>query len=449
MVNSETRDTAVRVVKQLVDAGHTAYLVGGCVRDMVRGAEPKDYDIATSAAPEEVMELFKRTVPVGVAFGVILVLVDEMQFEVATFRNDHDYTDGRHPGSVTFGGEKEDAERRDFTINGIFFDPLKDRLVDYVHGESDIKAGLIRTIGSPEKRFNEDKLRLLRAVRFAAALDYEIEEGTFAALKESAHEITSVSAERIRDELSKMLTSAKPRRGIELMDAVGLLNIILPEVEAMKGVEQPPQFHPEGDVYEHTLQMLKMSGDRNLKNPEISERADFAFALMLHDVGKPPTFEVADRIRFNGHTEVGAGMARKIMRRLKFPRREIELVEELIRDHLKFMEVRRMRPSTLKRFMRVDEFDMHLELHRLDCLASHGDLTNLDFVRQKLEEFRKEEAEEALRPKPLINGNDLIELGLEPGPVFKEILTKIEDMQLEDAIKTRDEAIEIVRKEYL
>jgi poly(A) polymerase len=429
------RDAAVWVVRRLREAGHRAYWAGGCVRDLVMGHEPQDYDVATDARPEVVLELFPRTVPVGVSFGVVKVLVDEHAIEVATFRADGAYRDGRHPESVAFSGEEEDARRRDFTINGLFYDPIENRIIDYVDGRRDIASGIVRAIGVPEERFGEDRLRLLRAARFAARFGFGLDGPTEAAIRNMAAHVTQVSAERIRDELAKMLTGPRPAESIELLQRLGLLAVVLPEIEAMRGVAQPPEYHPEGDVFVHTLLVL-----RGLERPSL----ELAFGALLHDVGKPATFAVRERIRFDGHAELGARMAEQIGERLRLGRRQTETIAALVRDHLKFKDVRQMRASTLKRFLRQDDFSDHLELHRIDCLASHGDLSNWEFCRQKLGEF----SAEAIRPPRLITGEDLIALGYRPGPVFREILDRVEDGQLEGRLTEREQALTFVREQF-
>lgn len=433
-------DHAVKIVETLRKAGFKAYFAGGCVRDQVMGKQPQDYDIATDARPEDVMRLFPKTIPVGVSFGVVIVVAGPYQFEVATFRSDGKYLDGRHPVEVRFSSEVEDARRRDFTINGLFYDPIEKRVVDYVGGQDDIRAGLIRCIGDPRERFSEDKLRLMRAVRFSAQLDYKIEPRTYQALVDLAPQITVVSAERIRDELAKILTGPRPAMGMRLLHQTGLLKAILPEVAAMEGVQQPPEYHPEGDVWVHTLLMLeKMSPAPSF---------DFAMAVLLHDVGKPPTFTPpkadGDRIRFDNHCQVGAKMAEEICNRLRLSRKQTEKVVELVRDHLRFKDVRQMRESKLKRFLRGEYFSDHLELHRLDCLASHGDLSNWEFCRQKLSEIGPGE----MRPERLITGHDLIKMGYVPGPLFSEILMAVEDAQLEGRVKDREEAVTLIQKQF-
>lgn len=429
------RDAAVSVVRRLRDAGHQAYWAGGCVRDLVMGGQPHDYDVATNARPATVMALFARTVPVGVSFGVVRVLVEDYAIEVATFRSDGAYLDGRHPASVHFSSEQDDARRRDFTINGLFYDPIDGRIIDYVDGRRDIEAGIVRAIGAPEERFGEDRLRMLRAARFAARFGFRLEPRTEDAIRALAPHLPQVSAERIRDEIAKMLTGPRPAESVEWLQRLGLLAVVLPEVEAMRGVAQPPQYHPEGDVFTHTLLVL-----RALKQPTL----ELAFAALLHDVGKPPTFAVRERIRFDGHAELGARMAEQIGERLRLGGRQIESIAALVRDHLKFKDVRQMRTSTLKRFLRRPDFADHLELHRVDCLASHGDLEHWEFCRQKLAEF----STEAIRPPRLITGADLIALGYRPGPLFRVILERVEDAQLEGRVTDREQALALVRAQF-
>lgn len=439
MENIYNKNEAYRIVETLAAAGHCAYLVGGFVRDLVRGEPSHDYDIATSATPEEVKALFPHTAGVGVSFGVVLVIVEGVPYEVATFRTDIGYSDGRRPDEVRFTTPEEDAKRRDFTINGMFYDPLNDRLIDYVGGRRDIERKIIRTIGNPDDRFNEDKLRILRAARFAAKLGYEIDPDTASAIKKHAKDILIVSSERIREEIVKILVCTRPRIGMELASELGLLIHILPEIENMKAVGQPPEFHPEGDVWTHTMLCL----DNLPPSPEI----ELAAAALLHDVGKPDTFMVKERIRFDGHAEIGAEIADKILRRLRFSKKQQDLVVELVRNHLKFMNVQDMRTSTLKRFLRMERFDLHLELHRIDCAASHARLDNWEFCRGKLDEFAKHS--EPLRPPRLIGGADLIEMGLRPGPEFSVILKEIEDAQLEKRIVSREDAVAFVKERHI
>ena len=421
------RDRAAEVVRVLRDSGFRSYWAGGCVRDLVMGQEPADYDIATEARPEQVMKLFPKTVPVGVSFGVVRVLIGDQEMEVATFRSDGRYLDGRHPVEVTFLGEKEDAARRDFTINGMFYDPIGQEIIDYVNGRADIKNRMIRAIGIPHRRLEEDKLRLMRAVRFAARFGYTIEPRTYEAVCERAGEIRQISAERIRDELRKMMMGPHPAGSIRLLHETGLLKAILPEVTAMAGVEQPKEFHPEGDVLTHTFLLLD-----HFRQPSF----ELAMAALLHDIGKPSTFSIRERIRFDGHCEAGARMAGEVCKRLRLSNEQTDRVVELVRDHLRFKDVQQMKESTLKRFLRGPAFAEHLELHRMDCLASHGDLTLWEFCRNRLAGMGPEE----IKPERLLTGDDLIRMGYSPGPIFSEILTQIEDAQLEGQIRTKEEA---------
>ncbi|MGA2433710.1 MAG: CCA tRNA nucleotidyltransferase [Bryobacteraceae bacterium] len=424
------------VAARLKEAGYQAYLAGGCVRDMLLGLEPKDYDIATSARPTDVVALFPKAQLVGAHFGVALISEAEAAVEVATFRSDHAYRDGRRPESVSFENDpRQDVARRDFTINGLLLDPDAREALDFVGGRADLEAKIVRAIGEPESRFDEDRLRMLRAVRFAARLGFEIEPGTFAAIERLHAKIQSIAAERIRDELVRILTEGGARRGFELLDRSGLLGEILPEVAAMKGVAQPPEFHPEGDVWTHTLLMLE-----GLRAPS----PVLAMAVLLHDVGKPPTFRVADRIRFDGHAELGAEMAVRILTRLRFSNAEIRRVEQLVANHLRFKDVTRMRESTLKRFLRQENFEDHMELHRLDCAMSHRLLGNYEFLRRK----QAEAPPEKLNPPRLVTGDDLIAAGYAPGPAFAGILSAVEDAQLEGAVHNSGEAMALVRDRF-
>lgn len=434
--------TATRIVERLREAGFEAYFAGGSVRDMLMGLEPHDIDIATSARPEQVMRMFEKVVPVGAKFGVVVVMLDGKEFEVATFRSDIDYLDGRRPERVVFSTAQEDAARRDFTINGLFYDPIKGQVIDYVGGQEDIRGRLVRTIGDPYQRFDEDKLRMMRAIRFACRFDFQIERETWFAIAKLADQITQVSQERIRDELLKILTEGGAGRGLVLLEGSGLLRHILPEVQAMVGVPQPPEFHTEGDVFTHTRMMLDMLSEKVKKGDKVSP--ELALGVLLHDVGKPPTFAVKERIRFDNHTEVGAGLAERICRRLRLSNDQIEQIVDLVRDHLKFIHVRQMRESTLKRFLAKPNFADHLELHRLDCLASHGDLRNWEFCRQKLEALKEEE----IRPPRIITGDDLIALGYNPGPLFKRILSFVEDAQLEGKVSDKQQALKLVKKHF-
>jgi putative nucleotidyltransferase with HDIG domain len=451
---------AISIVRTLRERGHQAYLVGGCVRDLLLGREPADYDVATDATPEEVMRTFPDTYAVGAQFGVVLVPAPEGEqrftktensteelalghyhkssVEVATFRCDVGYSDGRHPDEVRFSKDpREDVQRRDFTINGLLLDPIENKVLDYVGGEDDLKSKTIRAIGDPAVRFAEDKLRMLRAVRFASRFEYKIESATFASIENLGPQINQVSRERVRDELTRMLIEGHARQAFELLDGTGLLRQVLPEIAAMKGVEQPPEFHPEGDVFVHTLLMLE-------KLPHPCPAA-LAWGVLLHDVGKPPTFRRApDRVRFDEHARVGTKMAEAICRRLRFSNDETKQIVALVENHMRFGDAERMNPSTFKKFIRLPHFDQHLELHRLDCESSHRNLRLYNFTREKLNTLPPEE----VRPAPLVTGDDLIAAGYSPGPQFKEILATIEDAQLDGRVRTSGEAMQLVRREF-
>lgn len=431
----DKRELAEGIVRRLREAGHAAMFAGGCVRDMLRGVEPRDYDIATSARPAQISRLFSKTKAVGAQFGVMLVLVYGRKFEVATFRVEGEYRDGRRPDRVEFSDAEHDARRRDFTINGLFFDPIENRVLDFVGGKSDLEQKIIRTIGVPEERFAEDKLRLLRCVRFASTLGFEIEPQTFRALRRMAGEIRSVSAERVREELTRLLTGPNAGRGLTLLDQSGLLRVILPEVAAMKGVEQPPQFHPEGDVFTHTRLVLE-----HLREPTPT----LAFAALLHDVGKPPTFQrAADRIRFHEHDRVGAEMTDRILRRLRFPNVEREAIIACVANHMRFKDAPKMRKATLKRLLARPTFAVELEMHRADCLASHRKLDNYELLLRVQGELTKEQ----LRPKPLLNGHDLLRMGYKEGPGIGRVLKRLEELQLAEEIHTRVEALRFARQQ--
>jgi poly(A) polymerase len=427
---------ALAIVKTLHDQGHEAYFAGGAVRDLLLEKSISEIDIATSASPQEIEQLFPKTIPVGKQFGVMVVVQDKNDYEVTTFRKEGGYVDGRHPTRVSFTDAQHDVQRRDFTVNALFLNPFTEEVLDYVKGREDLERRLIRTVGPPPPRFQEDKLRLLRALRFACQLDFEIEQETYQQVREHASQLTQVSWERIRDEVLKILTGPDPSRGLKLLFDSGVLEVILPEIAAMHGVEQPPEFHPEGDVFVHTRLMFELSQERS---------ETLSLAILLHDVGKPPTFVVKERIRFDGHADLGAKMAEQICRRLRISNQQIEEVVDLVKDHLRFIHVQDMRESTLKRFLRKTNFSDHLELHRLDSLASHGNLSSYHFCQEKLEEL----SQEAMRPKPLINGHDLIRLGLEPGPIFSEIMSAVEDFQLEGKLSSREETLDWVKEHYL
>ena len=434
---------ALHIVRTLREAGFQALLAGGGVRDLLLGREPADWDIATDAEPAAVASLFSRTAPVGAKFGIVLVHCDDGEYEVARFRRDGPYLDGRHPSVVSFTTAEEDARRRDFTVNGMFLDPmaasLDDGVVDHVGGRADLEARLIRAIGSPDERFAEDHLRLLRAARFAARLGFEIEPYTAAAIARQAPGLDRISPERIRDEFTGILTEGQARRGLQLLLDLGLLERVLPEVAAMRGVRQAPEHHPEGDVWTHTLLMLD---EAMAARPDRLLDPSLAWGILLHDVGKPPTYEEADRIRFNNHDKVGADMVETIGHRLRLPHALIDRIAALTSQHMRFRHVRDMRHSKLVRFLREPHFDELLELHRVDCLASHGKLELYEFCREQ----REEVGEERLRPPRLVTGHDLIGLGAEPGPRFRAILDQLEDEQLEGKLEGRDQALERARQ---
>ncbi len=439
--SSELLDTAKEVVSELRNAGHKAYCVGGCARDTLLKIAPNEYDITTSATPEEVSKIFPHTVPIGVTFGVILVIIGQYKFEVATFRKDLSYSDGRHPDSVTYSTlEQEDVLRRDFTINGMLYDPIEEEVIDHVGGIDDLENKIIRTIGDPYERFNEDKLRMMRAVRFNSRYNFELDLNTFQAIEKLAPEITQVSSERIRDEIIKIITQKNPGHGLKMLSECGLLKYVLSDVEIMNGVEQPPQFHPEGDVFIHTCLVL----DKLFQNEDGVVSPELAMGALLHDVGKPPTFSVSDRIRFNGHDKLGAEMSKKICRDLKLSNKQIEIIYSLIREHLKFKDVSKMKKSTLKRFIGMPHFEEHMALHLADCQASHGITDAYDFIMEKFSEFEEEE----IKPAPLLSGKELIEMGYKPGPLFSEILNFVEEAQLEGEIEDVEDARKIVSQEY-
>ncbi len=478
--NSSQFDAALEIIKTLRAAEYEAYFAGGCVRDLLLGRVPEDYDVATSATPDVVLEMFPRTFAVGAHFGVVLVASDigaecedgtveeRCVTEVATFRSDGVYSDGRHPDEVRYTKTAaEDVQRRDFTINGLLLDPvrlfpqglklvdsggddvqaqgrtlptitnLRAAVIDHVGGLADLDAGAIRAIGRPERRFEEDQLRLLRAVRFGARFGFSIEPATLDAMRKLAARILSVSRERIREELTKMLTEGHARRAFELLDETDLLVQVLPEISRMKGVAQPPQFHPEGDVWIHTLMLLEQL--------EPGCALTLAWGALLHDVGKPATFrEAPDRIRFDGHVEVGVAIGAEMCRRFRFSNDETQQILALIENHMRFADAPRMKASTLKRFFRLDDFPEHLALHRMDCLAAHRNLEIWEFVRERYETM----PEEAVRPAPLLTGRELIVAGYTPGPAFKEILQAVEDAQLEGVIATAEDAMALVRERF-
>jgi len=425
------RAIATEIVRRLRAADHEAYFVGGCVRDQLLGEEPQDYDIATSAVPEQIESLFPRTVPVGRQFGVVVVIEEGIPFQVATFRAETDYRDGRHPGRVTFCDPQADARRRDFTVNGLFWDPLRNRLHDWVGGEADLRAKIIRTIGDPRQRFAEDHLRLLRAVRFAAQLNFAIEPATLAAVRDDASKILAVSAERIREELVKLFRPPHAARGLDLLRESGLLEQVLPEVNATIACEQSPDFHPEGSVYNHLVRIFD--------HLPADAAPSLIWAALLHDIGKPATASrdpQTGAIHFFGHEETGGEIAKTILERLRFPRKDIDEIVACVRYHMQFKDVLQMRRSTLRRILLRSSFPTELELHRLDCLGSHGRLDHYEFLLRQAEEL---ERQPALRP-PLLTGEDLMGLGMKPGPRMGRLLAELREKQLQDELTTPDEA---------
>ncbi len=427
------KQSALQIVHTLRDSGFQAYFVGGCVRDLLLKKRPKDFDVATDARPEEVAKLFKKTIPVGAKFGVMLVVMDGENFEVATFRVDKGYRDGRHPTGVRFTDAREDALRRDFTVNGLFYDPVGRKVLDWVGGQKDLKQKVLRAIGDPATRFREDRLRMLRAVRFASVLRFKIESNTFRAAKKLHKKIHEVSRERVRDELIKMFTGPDPARALTLLDKSGLLREVLPEVEKMKGVAQPKAFHPEGDVFVHTRLLME-----KLQNPSLV----LAFGCLLHDVGKPDTYKRSDRIRFNGHDRVGARITQRILERLRFPNDIRDRIVACVEGHMRFKDVRQMRESTLKKFLQRDTFETELEQHRIDCLASHGDLSNWRFLKRKIKTLTREE----IKPKPLLGGREILALGYSEGPLIGKILRAVEEAQLEGEFFTKEQALDWVKR---
>lgn len=435
-MNKENQEfkTALKIINTLRANGYEALFAGGYVRDMLMGKDvSSDIDIATNATPSTISNIFNHVIGVGEHFGVMLVIENDIQFEVATFRSDGYSHDGRHPEKVVFTDAKTDALRRDFTINGMFYDPIDDKVIDYVGGEEDLKKGLIRTIGDPDQRFSEDYLRLLRAVRFTARFSFKIDEATFRAVKKNASNINKISSERIFQEIDKMIIDDHRDVAVQILSDTGLLKEVLPEVEAMKGVEQPPEYHPEGDVFVHTLLAMK-----NLKNP--TQVA--AWSALLHDIGKPPTMRITDRIRFNNHHRVGSNMVKNVMSRLKCSNALSEDVYECVDNHMNFMNVTKMRLSTLKKFLARPTLEDELNLHWADCKASHGGVENFDFIREMQEQY----AHDIIKPDPFVGGKDLIGFGFKPGPVFGKILEKVYDLQLEDSITNREEALEWVKR---
>ncbi len=433
---TDARQTAIAFARRLREAGHTAYFAGGCVRDRLLGKEPKDYDIATSATPAQVLRIFPGANEVGAHFGVVIAKSHGHAVEIATFRTDGSYRDGRRPDSIIYSTPEEDAQRRDFTINGLFEDPESGEVIDHVGGRADLAAGVLRAIGVPAERFAEDSLRLLRALRFAVTLDFEIEPATWSAITAHADGLRRIAAERIRDEFSRLIVLPARARALELLVASGLIRHVLPEVLPLIGCQQPPEWHPEGDVYTHTRIMLEMLAD--------DAPLELCLAVLLHDIAKPPTRTYdadAGRIRFNGHDALGAAMAREILNRLRYPNQVIDDVCFMVSRHMQFMNVRQMRVATLKRFMAAPTFPLELELHRVDCGSSNGCYDNLDFLIAKRAEF----AAAPLIPPPLVTGRDLIDLGQPPGPRFRELLESLQTEQLEGRLSDRESALAWVR----
>ncbi len=443
------KETALRVVETLQLKGYTAFFAGGCVRDELLGREPKDYDVATDALPDEVEKLFRKTLPIGKAFGVIAVIDGNESVEVATFRKEVGTRDGRHPETVVFSAAEEDAKRRDFTINGMFFDPVKNRLHDFIGGKHDLEKGVIKAIGDPRERFKEDHLRMLRAVRFAYTLEFALDKETEAAIKEMAARIKNISAERIENELTRILTeSRKPGDALRCLYNTGLLEHILPDLIPMIGQEQPPQFHPEGDVFEHTVLMLNLMAEE--KRDACYKPRELAYTVLLHDVGKPPTAAFGTgtdgepRIRFDGHAHVSAGMAEEILTALKLPNREKKNIVAAIRGHMRFMDVQNMRASKLRTLIGAETFDLEMELHRLDCLGSHRMLDNYDYIRS----YQEEMADEPILPEPWIRGHDLISMGLKEGRLIGQILKEAYEAQMENRFEHREALLEWIKANY-
>jgi len=434
--NNKKFQAAKEIVNKLKKNHHSAFIVGGAVRDFCLKESPEEFDVSTCATPDEIQKIFKHTKPIGQSFGVMLVIVDNFSSEVATFRKDMKYVDGRHPEEVIYTkDQEEDVKRRDFTINSLLLNPDTGEILDYCQGMKDIQNKKIRTIGIPEERFSEDYLRMLRAIRFSSKLNFKIEDKTKKALYKFASNIASVSIERIRDEITKIITGNNPGQGMTILSEFGLLKHVIPEIEFLKGVEQPAEFHPEGDVFFHTCLVLDMLEDAKKNNPEV------AYGALFHDVGKPPTFTKTDRIRFNRHEYVGASITQKICRRLKFSNKQTATVTSLVKEHMKFTNVDKMKKSTFKKFISIENFEDHLALHKADCLGSHGDLSLYDHTLQKMDELKNE----PIKPKPLVTGDDLILLGLNPGPQFKNILSEIFDEQLEGNIDSKEKGIELVK----
>ena len=459
MFLDDTESIAKSIVLKLHNLGFEAYYAGGFVRDMLLGfpsGKSPDIDIATNARPEEIVKIFKNTKEVGISFGVVLVIEKGIAFDVATFRNDGQYIDGRRPEGVAFSTAKEDALRRDFTINGMFYNPVSKTVIDFVGGQEDLKKGIIRTIGEAQERFSEDYLRMLRAIRFSSRFGFEIEEKTLEAIKKLSVNITKISAERIFKELTLSLCDA-PAKTLKILDETGLLPQILPEISALKGVEQPPEFHPEGDCFVHTLLALEyvedlvkkfnQKGIIPLREDEKSvlsdsyKRAVLVWSVLLHDIGKPETKTIEDRIRFNRHDERSAELSYIIARRLKMPSAETRDICACVRNHMKFMFVQKMRKSKLNLFMARPTIDIEIILHEADCFSSHGMMDNAEFLLRKIEETPPEE----IKPQPIISGNDLLAMGFVQGKILGETLREIYENQLDGIIETREQALEFAK----
>ncbi len=431
--------SAIKIVEILKKHGYKGFFAGGCVRDFLIGVKPKDYDIVTDALPNRVQQIFHRTISVGAQFGVVIVIINGYQFDVATFRKDTTYSDGRHPDSVIYSDEVEDVMRRDFTINGMLYDPVSDDIIDMVGGKADLKNKIIRTIGNPIERFSEDKLRILRAIRFACRFNYTIENDTFSAIKKFHSRLNVVSKERLSSELSMILSEGNARRGVELLDEAGLLKTLLPEVYSLKGIEQPEKYHPEGDAYTHTLIMLEKMG-------KVS--STFGWVVLLHDIGKSETQNTdGKKITFYRHDIIGAEMARNICKRYRFSKKETNYIVYIIKDHMKILNIKHMKKSTLKKFIRNEYFLDLLKLFYLDCISSNGNLTDYQYAKEVYNDLSNDSST-TLNPIPLITGKDLIEKGYRPGPIFKKILSFLEDAQLEGVIASKEEAESLLKTKF-
>lgn len=435
----QLRSGAVQIARMLQQAGHIAYFAGGCVRDDLLGDTPTDFDIATSALPDEVVSIFPQAKGVGAHFGVMIIRMEEVNYEIATFREEYDYADGRRPEAVHFSSPEQDAQRRDFTINGLFKDPQSGEVIDFVHGRQDLESGIIRCIGNPEERFAEDHLRLLRAIRFAARFDYRIDPATWSALCSHSPRLAEISAERIRDEFSKILLHSSRLRGFDMLVESRLMEHIIPEIYALRGCQQPPEYHPEGDVFQHVHLMLEeLPRETNLY---------VVLAVLLHDIAKPATQkwdEEAKRFRFNNHAQIGAQMAEHILRKLRYPNEVIRRVTEVIGHHMDFMHVQQMRQAKLRRFIGREHFEDELALHRVDCLGSHGKLDNWEFLNAEIAALENEPAV----PPRLLTGQQLLQLGYPAGKRMGQILRAAQDLQLEGTLRSPEEALSWAQREH-